>query len=269
MKNFTLILFALTAFKFATAQCPVNISFSKQSEIDNFQANYQGCTEIPGNVVICDNFSGEIKNLVGLRMLKSIGGSLSIGRETMVPGVWCGNSELISLDGLDALESIGGDFSIIQNEMLINLIGLNNLKFIGGVLSIHHNISLSNCEILLICQSWDNPGGDFIIQHNDEGCNSLDEASQSCSFGLDDPLISGYLFALTPNPVADIVVVHAPFPLQYNPELEIYSLDGRLIIQRQISEPETSIDLSGLSKGFYLVRMSGMSEVHTEKIVKQ
>ena len=91
----TFILFVLAfVFQnslFSQACLPNGIIFSYQSEIDNFQSNYPGCTEIEGDVVI--NGGPSITNLNGLNVLQSIGGSLTIYQ--------C--YELTSLTGLDAI----------------------------------------------------------------------------------------------------------------------------------------------------------------------
>lgn len=49
------------------------ITFSTQEQIDNFQTNYPGCTEIGGGVLIQGN---DITNLDGLDVITSISGYL-------------------------------------------------------------------------------------------------------------------------------------------------------------------------------------------------
>jgi S-formylglutathione hydrolase FrmB len=50
---------------------PQGITFTNQAQIDNFQTNYPGCTEIEGDVTIAGD---DITNLNGLSVLTSIGG---------------------------------------------------------------------------------------------------------------------------------------------------------------------------------------------------
>jgi hypothetical protein len=80
---------------------PEGIKFTAQFEIDDFQTNYPGCTEIVGDVSI---FGSDIFNLNGLNVLTSIGGNLNID------AVY-----LDSLTGLSSLTSIGGGLSIYSN----------------------------------------------------------------------------------------------------------------------------------------------------------
>jgi hypothetical protein len=138
MKKFYFLLVALLAINIAMAQgcLPDSITFTTQEQIDNFQTDYPGCTEIEGNVQINGN---NIVNLSGLNVLTSIGGNLYIGSEDG------GNQNLTSLTGLENLTSIGGYFSVVDCSSLTNLTGLNNLTSIeGGWLEIRGNSILEN-----------------------------------------------------------------------------------------------------------------------------
>jgi hypothetical protein len=73
---------------FSQGCLPEGITFTTQEQIDNFQTNYPGCTEIEGHVLIEGD---SISNLVGLSILTSIGGYLFI-EDTQ---------DLTNLEGLD------------------------------------------------------------------------------------------------------------------------------------------------------------------------
>jgi hypothetical protein len=166
MKNLILLFILLTAFQgalFSQSCLPEGIRLETQYEIDNFQLNYPGCTEIEGDVTLIGNnftdlnglnvltriggsltigtYSGGnpgLTNLTGLENLVSIGGSLSIGFD------YAGNTYLISLTGLENLESIGGDLNIAYNDTLTSLMGLDSISFIGGVIRIEYNEALTS-----------------------------------------------------------------------------------------------------------------------------
>ncbi|MCC7244209.1 MAG: leucine-rich repeat protein, partial [Saprospiraceae bacterium] len=97
---------------------PDGIGFYSQSDINNFAANYPGCTHIEGNVYISSN---NITNLNGLSQLQSIGGNLDIS--------WAPN--LTSLQGLSNVTSING-FSMYNTKVttLTPLQNLQNLKYL-------------------------------------------------------------------------------------------------------------------------------------------
>ena len=132
-----------------------NYYFYTQSEIDNFQTNYPGCTEIEGDVTIS---GGDITNLNGLSVVTSIGGYL---------GIYF-NSTLTSLAGLEGLTSIGENLEIGMadyggNPSLTSSTGLINLTSIGGSLKIASNNSLTSMTGL---ESLTSIGGDLWIYQN-------------------------------------------------------------------------------------------------------
>jgi len=133
MKNFFILLAALLALNSASAQSclPEGITFSTQQQINAFQTNYPGCRQIEGNVTI----SGyNIINLNGLSVVNSIGGSLSIVT----------NEALTNLTGLDNLTTIGGHLYLEGNMTLANLDGLHNVSYIGGDVQLTNNVSIMN-----------------------------------------------------------------------------------------------------------------------------
>ena len=102
---------------FSQGCLPEGITFTAQEQIDNFQFNYPGCTEIEGNVTI----SGEdITNLNGLGVITMIDGSLNVYL-----------TSLTNLDGLNGLDSIGIFLDCTNNNLLSSLAGLNNLNCVG------------------------------------------------------------------------------------------------------------------------------------------
>lgn len=128
------LLFSLTGY--SQSCLPEGIVFHYQSEIDNFQTNYPGCTEIEGDVVIGP--ASYLYNLNGLSVLTSIGGGLRMYY----------NPELVSISGLQNITSIGGWLFIEENEALTSLEGLENLDTIGDDLRLRMNGSLYDIEAL-------------------------------------------------------------------------------------------------------------------------
>lgn len=134
---------------------PEGITFTTQEQINNFQINYPGCTEIEGDVTIQGD---DITNLNGLDVLSSIEGNLliienySLTSLTGLEGVSLiggdfhlgGNDTLISLMGLEGLISIGGNINVANNDMIMNFEGLSNLNYIGNSVSITYNSNLQN-----------------------------------------------------------------------------------------------------------------------------
>ena len=163
MKNLpiTIILLIGIQFNLFSQDClPWGVQFFTQQEIDDFQVNNPGCTEIGGLVTV---FGPTITNLDGLSTVTSMKGGISIfdcpdlvsieGLSNVsnlgpVGNVFLsGLPNLESLAGLEGLDTINGSLiigggsygGIIQLE---NLAGLNNLKAVGGY------VEVSNCSAL-------------------------------------------------------------------------------------------------------------------------
>ena len=126
MKNLTILIFALLFIQLTAISqpcLPEGITFTTQTEIDNFQINYPNCTEIEGEVEINGDY---ITNLNGLNVVSAIGGGLKIKN----------NDALTNLSGLYNLTSINDDLKILGNDALTSLTGLESLSHIGGILEI-------------------------------------------------------------------------------------------------------------------------------------
>ncbi|MCU0370238.1 MAG: T9SS type A sorting domain-containing protein [Bacteroidales bacterium] len=108
-----------------------NYYFFNQNDIDEFQADYPDCTDLQGDVII----SGiDILNLNGLSTIQSIGGNLNITE----------NNVLSNLNGLDSISFIGGDLQVSDNDSLPDMSGMGGLSFVGGNIFIGYNYSLSS-----------------------------------------------------------------------------------------------------------------------------
>lgn len=104
--------------------CPFEIFYTKQSQIDLFPLTYPTCRSIGGTVTIRQSAlpgAAPIENLNGFANLEIIRGNLNI-EATL----------LQSLGGLQNLDSLGGDFNLLENSALQDFGGLNSLKYIGG-----------------------------------------------------------------------------------------------------------------------------------------
>lgn len=146
MKNIIAVL-SLILIVYATAveaqSClPEGITFTRQEQIDNFQTDYPGCTEIEGKVEIGDGESWtDISNLEGLSSITYIGGGLSFDF----------NELLTNMEGLNNLDSVGGYLSFYGNTALINFQGFDNLISIGGIyMFLNKLMSFEGLEQLLV-----------------------------------------------------------------------------------------------------------------------
>ena len=153
MKKAIIVLILISLCISVWAQCPTgNVSFTSQTQINSFAADYPGCTDLPGSLRVED--SGiSITNLNGLSQLTSIGGNLSIRS----------NPNLYNLSGLSNLTSIGDYFYVRFNDDLQNFNGLNSLTTIGGYMLVQWNASLSSVSGL---NNLTSIGGDMDFYRN-------------------------------------------------------------------------------------------------------
>ena len=82
MKKLIFILLSIhaslfTIHTFSQGCLPEGITFTTQAQIDSFQINYPGCTEIEGDVEIYGYWE-DITNLSSLNVLTSIGRNLRV-----------------------------------------------------------------------------------------------------------------------------------------------------------------------------------------------
>jgi hypothetical protein len=125
------ILSKLTTF--SQGCLPEGITFTTQEQIDSFQVNYPGCTEIEGSVTI-NSYNPDITNLNGMSVITSIGGTLEI--QSL--------SALENLNGLASLQHVGVNLSILWNALLTDLSGLEMLSSVGGVITVSNNPALTS-----------------------------------------------------------------------------------------------------------------------------
>jgi len=180
MKKLVTILFTVYASLFTlhslSQSClPEGISFTTQAQIDSFQINYPNCTEIGGDLIIGGD---DITNLNGLNVITRIEGRLVVG---VLPGsggsIGAPNPMLISLIGLDNLNSVSDGISIHINESIQDLSGLEQLDTCGG-LWVSNNQSLQDLTGLTDLKYANN----IMIGGNESltsltGMNSLDSLS--------------------------------------------------------------------------------------------
>ena len=181
----------------STQSClPEGVTFSTQEEIDNFQSDYPGCTEIEGDVVISD---GEK------------------------------NSELINLNGLSVLTAIGGLLSIQNNMYLESLSGLDNINAESiSDLAITGNETLSTCEVKSVCDYLVSPNGEIEIRDNAAGCNNKQEVEDACSSSI-NVVTALYQLKTQPNPFTTTTTIEYYLVQPQKVTITFYDAFGRKV----------------------------------------
>ncbi|SEP55884.1 S8 family serine peptidase [Neolewinella agarilytica] len=82
---------------------------------------------------------------------------------------------------------------------------------------------------------------------------------------FDNPDVADYEFKITPNPASDYLQVTADELIE---EVSLYSIDGKLLLNRTIGNVETTtLDISQLPTGVYLLSVQTEEETNTERVV--
>jgi hypothetical protein len=212
-----------------------NYHFSSQVEIDNFQTDYPGCTDLLGYVVI-------------------------------------NGSDITNLNGLSIVDSIGRSLCVAYNPVLQSLTGLDNIDA-GSItgLYIYYNSNLSNCAVQSICDYLTSPNGDTNIFYNAPGCNSVQEVEAACGVGVDESSVVGRqsFVSIYPNPSSNVITVELlSNKLIKNTFLTIYNISGQALSSHLLLERQTVVDVSDLPQGIYFVQVIDDSSVEVEKFVK-
>jgi len=72
-----------------------------------------------------------------------------------------------------------------------------------------------------------------------------------------------------PNPSSTQITIELPNTPQKNAMLTIYNLNAQQMLTTKISEQKTVIDILGLPKGFYFVKVADDRKVMVGKMVKK
>ncbi|MFK8102665.1 MAG: hypothetical protein AB8G15_09075 [Saprospiraceae bacterium] len=142
---FTLVMFYANVSLFGQSCLPLGITFSSQTQIDDFATNYPGCTHVLGSVIINKTPLGDITNLNGLNQIERISGHLIFKEHLELASAaglenlnFIGERLIVfsfglnSLSGLSALDTIGAGIRIEELSSPISFQELQRLKFIGG-----------------------------------------------------------------------------------------------------------------------------------------
>lgn len=153
MKTRLLFLIILLS-QFIYSNCPPgNVTFTSQTEVDDFVAQYPNCTQITGSLTI-NGFN--FPNLNGLSNLTTVTGDFFLNITI--------NSS-IAVTGLQNITTVGGKLSVFSVGNLTNLDFLSGLTSVGGIEI--GNILLTNI------QGLSNISGSLTQGIRIDGCNNL------------------------------------------------------------------------------------------------
>jgi hypothetical protein len=209
-------------------------------------------------------------SLAGVENLESIGGYL----------VFEDNSRLVSLAGLENLTEISGEgLGIWRNDGLASLEGLDNVD--GGSIDnlvIFENPLLSNCAVQSICDRLASSYSNVEIYDNAPGCNNPEEVEEGCeTVSLDESAVVSRQSSVKvyPNPTSGIVNCQFGIVNSQRVTIKIYDLHGRQVatVVDEVLPPgehTVSFDATHLLSGVYIYRQlaAGNRQSAVGKLIK-
>ena len=72
---------------------------------------------------------------------------------------------------------------------------------------------------------------------------------------------------LYPNPFNEEVNITATEAI--DAQLQVYAADGRIVYETRMNGQQATLNLTGLARGNYMVKISFDNKVHVTKLVKQ
>ena len=197
-------------------------------------------------------------NVTGLQGLNLVGGEF-----------WIDNNDLLTdLTPFNNLTTVGLSLYVVNNGMLSDLNGLGNIDPNSiASLNIYNNPQLSECDVQSICDYLTLPGALVTVGNNAPGCNSPEEVEEACLTSIEE-IETGIGITIIPNPTKDKISISLPEITGKN-QLSIFNINGEKVLERQLTDNETQIDISVLSRGVYFVRVQDEKMTEVTKLIKQ
>lgn len=253
----------------------------------------------------------QLTNMMGLNQLKFVRDEVFImfnygledlsGLESLTASYYLSltrNTALVSLNGLENLNSLGHALTIWNNENLTSIEALENLSspldflYVYGNLKleslkgldnivdtalvrlqIEANHMLSDCAVQSICHYLSDPGGEIDIGDNLTGCNNSGEILEACeTLSVDESSVVGRQSSVGvyPNPAAHQLFISLPITYEIvHSEFEILNSNGALMQYGSLPGNQATIDISNLPEGLYLLRIEDGKDQNATRFVKR
>ncbi|AXT51542.1 T9SS C-terminal target domain-containing protein [Aquimarina sp. BL5] len=91
---------------------------------------------------------------------------------------------------------------------------------------------------------------------------------QAATLSVDTFEEASEIFEIFPNPTSQVLNIKFPVS-KGSSDIKMYSIQGKKILSKQLQDSKSSIDLSNLTSGLYLVKITTQGRSYTTKIIKQ
>ena len=112
-------------------------------------------------------------------------------------------------------------------------------------------------------------GNYTVIVTDVNGCSSSPSDAYNTLTGIKDAT-NNFDFTVYPNPATDNLIIElSATNTLHNLSISIYDIQGQLILQQQLNKVKTELNISGLAKGVYVVKVYNESNTSISKFVKE
>jgi hypothetical protein len=108
--------------------------------------------------------------------------------------------------------------------------------------------------------------GNYAVQVTNNGCVDTSACISITLIGIEEMASLDYV--VYPNPTSELINLRFE-KLSNGLMVQLVTIEGKLILEQQIESHLTSLDLSGLTDGVYLIRVIDDSGINIHQIVKQ
>ena len=137
---------------------------------------------------------------------------------------------------------------------------------------IFDNASLSECEVLSICEYLAAPIGTVDIYNNALGCNTQEEVEEECQILSIEELSISREVVSQPNPFTTSTTLSYELQQPEKVQLSIYNHLGQIVYQTQENQPQGKQQLiwnaEVYAEGVYYYRLKVGDAIANGKLVK-
>lgn len=209
--------------------------------------------------------NAELLSLNGLHNLSTIGGSSEFYDDVGITIM--DNAGLSNLNDFANLLTLQGNVKFTNNESLVSLEYFNPTLLDSSIVVIENNPSLSTCGTDFVCNVLLDEQVDTSISNNSGGCNSIEEVTTACTTNISN-ILQDDLFDIHPNPVQDQLSIQYK-GLQANRfDIQLQSIEGNVLYEASdIILNNKSIDVQHLHSGIYLLSLKSDEGYFVKKLV--
>ena len=165
-------------------------------------------------------------------------------------------------------------------DMFSNSEGCDSIR----VLDLQVVESLESFEEVLFCigetyEGFDRPGSYSITHTSTGGCDSIrhieliaiDRSDPICAFNFDDQpkdFQDTEFLSVFPNPSMDLINIVVDKASRLPSEIEILSIERKLLHTQVITTQTTAVDLSAYAAGVYILVLKNGNNIYVQRIIK-